>query len=79
MESLKDRYEEAFKKINPDITADDRSDAVKELNIHPVTVANYAGGNLKYCNVDTADKLLAFFTERIEQRKQRLDKVLKTS
>jgi hypothetical protein len=76
MSDIKEQYEKAFKMVKPEVTAEDRKDAAKELSLHPITINTYASGNFRYCNVDTADKLLKFFTGRIKQRKEKLNSVL---
>lgn len=64
------RISDALVVIAPNVTATDRSNACNELNIKKGTISKYLKGDV--ANIDTGLDLLAFFTNRITAREQRL-------
>lgn len=62
------RFAEALKLIKPDVTPDDRADAMKKFDISNATVSRYLEGEVR--NNDLAASLITFFKSRIQQREK---------
>jgi hypothetical protein len=62
-----------LKELYPNITATDRDEATKELELSEPTVNRYLTGHVK--KVETAIDLIEFFKKRINEREKKLDKV----
>lgn len=72
---LKEQYKAAFEKIRADISTQDRIDAVKEVCITDNTLRRILSGHISPA-IDTSEKLLDFFTKRINERKAKLSETL---
>jgi hypothetical protein len=66
---------QALLRIAADITAKDRTECAKKLNISKITICYYLGG--KITNNDRALKVLEFFKSRIAARQQEIDNLCK--
>ncbi len=65
----KERFSAELKRIQPDVTASDRSEAMLSLGIKsPMTISDYLNGKVR--DNDTAASLIAFFKERIQKRNE---------
>lgn len=71
---LRIQYREALNKLKPDISTQDRIDAIKELCIADGTLRQYFSGYVT--SIDTAEKLVDFFSKRINARKAKLSEIL---
>lgn len=60
-----------LKKIAPQVTAQDRKDAVIKFDLSYITISRYLTG--KIGEVDTALNVLEFFDTAIKKRKGKLD------
>lgn len=67
-------YSQAFKRIHPNITEQDKKDAAVKFNLSYSLVKKYAFGEVY--KLGTCEKLLDFFTERIKSRNDKLNAVL---
>jgi hypothetical protein len=59
---------ERITQLKPEVTAEDRRKAAKELEIDIMTVMRYLQGHVK--KVDTGTKLLKFLQTRIKERNE---------
>lgn len=60
------RFADILKSMKPDITATDRDDCLKQLDISEPTLKRYLLGSIG--DNDKAAQLIKFFKKRIEQR-----------
>jgi hypothetical protein len=65
-----DRANNILLQLKPNVTAQDREDAQKELNLGEATVNRYLLGEGR--KVETALDLIEFFQKRIEDREKKL-------
>jgi hypothetical protein len=65
-----DRANAILNDLRPNVTAQDREDAQKELDLSPATVNRYILGEGK--RIDTALDLIEFFQKRIKGREKKL-------
>lgn len=61
-------------KLKPLVVAQDRKDAMQELGYSDTTITCYLKG--KVMDLGTAEKLIVFFSERINRREKLFDKTL---
>lgn len=64
------RFSEKLEKLRPDVTAQDRKDASKELKVTAATISRYLNGYV--LDNDTAASLVTFFSARISEREKSL-------
>lgn len=70
MENLKTVCSKRLKALGVNLTAQDKLDAMKELEISRPTLDKYLHGNA--VKIETATKLIQFFEIRIQERKNEL-------
>lgn len=75
MKAQRVQIAQEFIRIAPNITARDRTECAKKLNISKITICYYLGG--KITNNDRALEVLEFFKARIENRQQEIDNLCK--
>ena len=66
LESQLERANAILQELRPNVTEQDRKDAIKELDLSEPTVKRYLLGDAK--NIDTALLLIGFFKGRIAKR-----------
>jgi len=64
-------YGEKLKQLSPNVSLLDKVGAQSELKISRPTIDKYLNGNV--VKMDTADRLIKFFTKRINKRVQVLN------
>lgn len=67
--SQKQQLAERLKAMKDDITANDRKDAEKALNIDPARISRYLNGRIQ--NNEIATQLIELFTTKINDRAAR--------
>lgn len=70
---LKKQLAAKLKQMSPNLTMQDKEVAAKEKTVHINTINNYLSGSIG--NVDFAISLVEFFTERINQKLDRLNQL----
>lgn len=68
MQTQAERLAAALLKVKPDVTAEDRAEAVKETGCTKATISKYLNGQVK--DNDTGVTLLNFFRNRIAKREK---------
>ena len=63
-----ERLGEQLIKLRPDVTAQDRKDAVAEFGFTTATISRYLNGSV--LDNDTAANLISFFNSKIENREK---------
>lgn len=66
-----EKFSEELKRLSPDVTAEDRIEAVNLLDVSSATVVRYLNGEVR--NNDLAASMITMFRRKISLR----DKVLK--
>ncbi|MFL5809222.1 MAG: hypothetical protein ACJ749_06845 [Flavisolibacter sp.] len=59
--------------LRPDITSEDRDEAMKKLDLSEPTLSRYLNGEAK--KIGTALNLIEFFQKRISDREKKLDAI----
>ena len=59
---------ELLKTLKPNVTAEDRKQAMKAFDLSDVTIVNYLKGDVR--DLSTAEKLLVFFKQCVNRRAQ---------
>jgi predicted transcriptional regulator len=72
MTNLLTTYGEKLKQLSPNVSLQDKADAKKAVGISRPTIEKYLNGNV--VKMDTADKLIKFFSKRILRRVMELEK-----
>lgn len=61
---------EILQELRKNVTTQDRKDAVKDFDLSDVTISNYLNGHAR--NLDTAERLIVFFRNRVNRRNELL-------
>jgi hypothetical protein len=67
-EGQRERLSTILQQLAPDVTTEDRAEAVKACKVDKATISRYLAGDVR--NLDTAIKLLQFFRVRIQKREK---------
>lgn len=59
---------ELLKSLKPNVTAEDRKEAMQLYELSDVTIVNYLKGDVR--DLSTAEKLITFFQPRISRRER---------
>lgn len=59
---------EVLKRMRPNISSEDRKQAMKELGVTPFTLSNYLNG--KGRDLSTAENLIVFFRQTVSRREK---------
>jgi predicted transcriptional regulator len=70
MKAQRLQLNQALLKIAPNVTAADKTECAKELNVSKQTICYYLTGRVT--NNDRAIKVLEFFLQRIKNRQQEI-------
>lgn len=65
---------EILVKLKPIVSAQDRKDAMSELQLSDATIAGYLKGRV--LDLSTAEKIIVFFSERVDRRDELFTKTL---
>jgi ribosomal protein S20 len=65
-------YGQKLKELSANVSLKDKEDAIDELEISRPTIEKYLNGNV--VKMDTADRLIKFFSKRIIKRMAELDR-----
>lgn len=65
---------EILTKLKPLVSAQDRKDCIKELQLSDTTIISYLKG--KVSDLGTAERIIVFFSERIDRREKLFNQTL---
>ena len=63
-----EKFSAELKRINPDVTAEDKSEAVNEFKVSSATIVRYLNGDVR--NNDLAASLISLFKRKISVREE---------